>query len=145
MKIRIYSFGKIKNTEISGLVEYYTKLSSRYFQIEQIELRDISDRKVNSDDVEKYLDDGYSILLSEDGKEFSTKEFSNKFQNWKNHSQDLNFFIANAFGFEPDVKEKADLLFSLSQLTFPHELVKAILLEQLFRVGDILNNGRYHK
>ncbi len=145
MKIRIYSFGKIKNAEISSLIDYYSKLVSRYFQVEQVELKEISDRKVALGDIEKYFKNSHNIILSENGKEFSTKEFANKFQSWMNHSQDLNFFIGNAFGFEKAAKEKADLVLSFSQFTFPHEFVKVLLLEQLFRVGDILNNGRYHK
>jgi 23S rRNA (pseudouridine1915-N3)-methyltransferase len=145
MKIKIFIFGKIKNTELRILEEYYFKLAQKHFKVEIVELRDIKDRKVEFDEIEKYFTNGFNIILSEDGKEYSTKDFAQIVQKWKMDSIDINIFVGNAFGFSEVVKQNSNLVLSLSKMTFPHELTLVILLEQLFRVGDILSGGKYHK
>lgn len=146
MKIRIISFGKIRNPNIYELELYYKKLVSRHFKIDFLSLKDIPDRKINKGDINNYFVSSYkNIILSEIGTSLSTHGLKNKIHKWMIQSQDIQFFIGNAFGFDDNIKSRADLIFSLSKLTFPHEIAKVLLIEQLFRVGDILKGGRYHK
>ena len=142
MKIAVVSFGSIKNTQLKELEGYYKLLISKTFKIEYIELKDISERKVVLGDIPNLK--GKNLFLSEDGKEFTTNQFADQLNLWMNQSQDVNFIIANAFGFDDNIKS-TQLLFSLSKMTFPHEFAKIILLEQIFRVGDLLKGGKYHK
>ena len=145
MKIIIYNFGKIKNSSLRELEDYYLKLTKKYLQIEIVELKDVKGRKIVLNDIIKQFDSGFTIVLSEEGREFTTKEFVKEIRGWGLENKEVKIFIGNAFGFEKDMKVKSDLVFSLSKLTFPHEFVRVLLLEQLFRVGDILGGGKYHK
>lgn len=142
MKITIVTFGTIKNPQLKELEGYYKLLISKTFKIEYIELKDVTGRKLSLSDIPDIK--GKYLFLSEDGKEFSTNQFAEQIKSWMNQSQDVNFIIANAFGFDDKIKSTQSL-FSLSQMTFPHEFAKVLLLEQLFRVGDILKGGKYHK
>jgi len=145
LRIKLYNFGKIKNSSLRELEDYYLKLSKKYLQIEIVELKDVKKGKIVLDDIKKQFDSGFTIILSEEGKEFTTKEFVKEIRDWKLESREVRIFVGNAFGFEEEVKTKSDLVFSLSKLTLPHEFVRVLLLEQLFRVGDILAGGKYHK
>jgi 23S rRNA (pseudouridine1915-N3)-methyltransferase len=85
------------------------------------------------------------ILLDENGKEFSSKGFSKFLRDHMNHrNMDLVFVIGGAYGFDAAIHETADLKISLSKLTFPHQLVRSIFLEQLYRGYTILNSLPYH-
>jgi 23S rRNA (pseudouridine1915-N3)-methyltransferase len=145
MKIKIITFGKIRDNNLAELEAYYHKLATKHFSIEIVELKDIRDRKVTKQDIEKYLQDGHNLILSEEGTNYSTLEFTNELQKMEFQTQNVNFIIGNAFGFENAIKDKASMILSLSKMTFPHEVVRVLLLEQLFRAGDILAGGKYHK
>ena len=145
MQFTIITFGKIKNSELKELENYYFKLSKKFFKINIIEKKDVSNRAVSFVDVEKYFKNAFPIVLSNEGQEFFTKEFCQEIVKWKQDSQKVNFIIGNAFGFTEEVKVNARLLLSLSKFTFPHEVTRVLLLEQLFRCGDILSGGKYHK
>jgi len=145
MKIKIINIGKTKNSSVRELEDYYMKLARKYFQIEIIITKDIRNRMIDYSDIRKYFTKDMNIILSEDGEEFSTIKFAEMLNNARLKSVDLTFFIANAFGFTENVKFKGNLTLSLSKMTFPHELVRIILLEQLFRCGDYLAHGKYHK
>ena len=83
------------------------------------------------------------ICLSEEGKSFSSIELTSLLLNFKNKK--INFLIGDADGIPSDIKEKSHLLLSLSPLTFPHELARLILLEQIYRAISISNNSPYHR
>lgn len=85
------------------------------------------------------------VLLDEFGKTMSSIEFSQFLEGHLNHyAQDLIFIIGGAYGFAPDIQKAAQYKLSLSQLTFPHQLVRSIFLEQLYRGFSILKNLPYH-
>src|SRR5690348_6348015 len=107
MKIKLYTFGKIKDSAIRELEDYYLKIAQRHFQIEFVELKEISDRKISKVDVSKYLSTGINIFLTEQGKEYSSKEFSELLYKKKFEAEDVNFFIGNAFGFDDEIKNSA--------------------------------------
>lgn len=145
MKIKVFTINKIKDSAIADLVDYYTQLTSKYSKLELISINDKSEAKLPYSLLEKYMQESYNIVLSEDGKEFTTLEFAKKLENLKLTQPNINFFIANAYGFEKDVKDKANLVLSLSQMTTGHELALVFLLEQLFRCSNLNAGGKYHK
>ena len=83
------------------------------------------------------------ICLTEEGKFFSSIELTSLLLNFNNKK--INFLIGDADGIPSDIKEKSHLLLSLSPLTFPHELARLILLEQIYRAISISNNSPYHR
>jgi len=143
--ITIHHFGKIKNQEIYTLSNYYLKLSNKYFKTALISHFD-PNRKINTDVIKKISRPGeITILLTENGEGLTTKEFSKKLTKWKNSSVKLNFVIANAWGFDDNVQEQNIKKLSLSNMTFPHEVAHMLLLEQIYRCGNLLSGGKYHK
>lgn len=87
----------------------------------------------------------FSVLLDEHGKEMPSVGFANFLQQRMNQGiRQLAFFVGGSYGFDPQVKQRADVLLALSALTFPHQLVRLIFLEQLYRGFTILRNEPYH-
>ena len=84
-----------------------------------------------------------NICLSEEGKQFNSVELCSLLLNFKNKK--INFLIGDTDGVSSDIKEKSDLVLSLSPLTFPHELARLILIEQIYRAISISNNSPYHR
>lgn len=144
MRINMYVIGKTKNSSISDLVSYYSRLLGKYskFNLKTINLNE--EGKIKSESLEKYFGQ-FNVLLSEDGKTFTTRDFANYIEKKKLSFSEINFFIANAYGFEEELKKKADLLLSLSPMTFTHEMALALLLEQLYRCMNLAAGGKYHK
>ena len=83
------------------------------------------------------------ISLSEEGNQYNSIELTSLLGNFNNKK--INFLIGDTDGIPPDIKEKSNLLLSLSPLTFPHELARLILLEQIYRAFSITNNSPYHR
>lgn len=85
------------------------------------------------------------VLLDERGQQLDSVMFANKINSWQEASRDVDFVIAGADGVNTAMREKADFIMSLSSLTFPHELARVVLIEQLYRAWTILNNHPYHR
>ena len=83
------------------------------------------------------------ICLTEEGQSFNSIELTSLLLNFKNKK--INFLIGDADGIPSDIKDKSNLLLSLSPLTFPHELARLILIEQIYRAISISNNSPYHR
>ena len=83
------------------------------------------------------------ITLSEEGKQFNSVELCSLLLNFKNKK--INFLIGDTDGISSDIKKNSDLILSLSSLTFPHELARLILIEQIYRAIAISNNSPYHR
>lgn len=87
----------------------------------------------------------FVVLLTESGEEFTSRQFAQKLQKWQNASpKRLLFIVGGAFGFHEKVLEVAEAKLSLSPLTFSHQLVRVVFLEQLYRAFTLLNNQPYH-
>ena len=86
----------------------------------------------------------FVVLMDENGKEFSSRKFAKHLNENLVHQANLTFIIGGAFGFSDSIRSRANDLWSLSKLTFPHHLVRTIFLEQLYRAFTILNGERYH-
>lgn len=88
---------------------------------------------------------GINILLDEKGNTFTSKQFAMQLQNWINRSPiSINFFVGGAFGFHPSIYNIAQAQLSLSTMTFSHQLIRLIFMEQLYRAVSIIHNLPYH-
>lgn len=136
MNITILSVGhKMPDWIKSGYEEYAKRLSHDH-SINLIELTQAKNM------LKKIPDKNYVIALDETGESLSTLKFSQKLEKIQ---KPMTFLIGAADGLSPECKEKADVLWSLSPLTFPHMLVRVILIEQLYRAFSLLKNHPYHR
>ena len=86
------------------------------------------------------------IALDEGGKMFSSVEFAKKIKNYGDYGQsNLAFIIGGADGLGEEIKQRADLILSFSKMTFPHLMIRAFLMEQIYRASTIINNHPYHR
>lgn len=145
MKITIISPGKSKNYLEEETVLEYTSRISRYSKIEW-KFISASTMEEEAKSILKALpDNARVIILDEKGKTLDSEEFSGLLQKSLNESlKDLVFVIGGAYGLDQMIKEKAWLSLSLSKLVFPHELVRSILAEQIYRGFTILKGEKYH-
>ena len=158
MKIKIYAIGKIRDFYKTGVDEYIKRLSN-YAQVEVVELKDepIPDRPSESEIIKAKRLEGNRVLASIKDKEYlialdlNKKEMTSEaFASYLNKKLEANgarlsFVIGGSYGLSDELKERVNDSVSLSTLTFPHQLARLILLEQLFRAFKILNNETYHK
>lgn len=150
--IKIICVGKLKEKYLSDAQEEYLKRLKKYTTVEVIELNDssIEDEKIalekEKEQVLKYLKPKeYLVTLEIEGKELSSTELADKIdKTWLQYS-DITFIIGGSYGIHSDIKEKSNFKLSFSKMTFPHQLFRILLLEQLFRSYKILNHEKYHK
>lgn len=152
--IKIIQVGKTKSEEIISLCAYFEKLVSGFVAVETITLNEVKPGKTFSferckqEEGEKILkaisEDWFVIALSEEGKLFDSVQFAEKLGQLKDRGQKVCFVIGGAFGLAEEVKERADLLLSMSKMTFTHQMVRMILLEQVYRGFCILAGKEYH-
>lgn len=131
-RLSIIAIGKIKKNWIrEGINQYKKRMpdliinESKSFNIDNIRVNNII------------------ICLTEEGQSFNSIELTSLLLNFKNKK--INFLIGDADGIPSDIKDKSNLLLSLSPLTFPHELARLILIEQIYRAISISNNSPYHR
>ena len=150
MKITILCVGKVKEKFYRDAIAEYSKRLSRYCKLE---ITEVSDEKTSEqatqteiDIVKNIKDDAYVFCLAIDGKQLDSVELSQKMDKLmtggKSH---LVFVIGGSLGLSDDVLKCADYKLSFSKMTFPHQLMRVILLEQIYRSFRISNNEPYHK
>ena len=156
-KINILCVGTIKEDYIKQGINEFVKRLSKYYQIKIIELNEtnlknnnptISERLVILENEKKQILDklsGYVISLCIDGKQLDSVELSKTIKNIYNFNSEISIIIGGSYGLSDEVKKKSDLLLSFSKMTFPHQLMRLILLEQLYRATTIELNTPYHK
>ena len=143
--ITIICVGKIKESYLKDMIEDYTKRISKYHKLNIIELKDSN---INNEEIEiiKYLKkDSYKVALDINGNKYNSVSFAKKINDTFNHYGDIAFVIGGSDGIGSNAKEMCDEKLSFSDLTFPHGLFRAILLEQIYRSFKINNNETYHK
>lgn len=153
MRIKLFSFGKIRTSEVASLIDYYAKLTQRTpggLQIETKVLADKTQQKLNPAEVleTNKLNANLTYFLAEWGREYSTPEFIDLAKRFHENAEDLNLVVGNAYGWaRVDVDSRGGRInyLSLSRLIFNHELAQLILWEQLYRWVDSLNGGKYTK
>jgi 23S rRNA (pseudouridine1915-N3)-methyltransferase len=155
MKIQFWSIGKAHDSYVKEGITEFTKRISKYFPVEWTiipvpknagMLSEMDLKKRESETILQWLkQDDYLIALDEHGKQFSSEGLSQFLQERASAStKNLVFLIGGAFGLGALVLKRAQLKWSLSQLTFPHQLVRLILAEQVYRACTILQNEKYH-
>ena len=149
--IRIITVGKIKENYLIDAIKEYTKRISKYTKLEIIEVNDV-DFDINKtletekNSILKYIDNkDYIITLDIEGKELSSIEFASKMNDIFNHNSNITFIIGGSYGLHKDIKDKSNFSLSFSKMTFPHQLFRVMLLEQIYRTYKINNNETYHK
>jgi 23S rRNA (pseudouridine1915-N3)-methyltransferase len=150
MKIRILTLAKTAESTFRALEEDYRKRLLRFYPVEFVEIKrsSLKDGMAAWKDwekVESKKGKSLVVLLDERGKVFTSKELSLELDKWEKMGRDLVFVVGGPEGFPEELKQKADLLLSLSNLTFPHKWVRLILIEALYRAKDILQGGPYHR
>ena len=152
MRIKVIGVGKLKERYLRDAVAEYTKRLSSYGKISIDEVSDERDEdptalKKESDSILRKIKDGeYVIALAINGKSFDSEEFSKMIGNLGVHGvSDIVFVIGGSNGLHDEVLERADILLSFSKMTFPHQLMRVILLEQIYRAFKINRGEKYHK
>ena len=150
--IRIICIGKIKEEFFKEAILEYKKRLSKYTLVEIIELEDekIDDSKIaisrEAEKIKKVLKDKeYIITLEIEGTQLSSVEFSKKLEKTFIENSNITFIIGGSHGLSEEIKSKSNFKLSFSKMTFPHQMFRVILLEQIYRSFKISNNERYHK
>ena len=143
--IKIICPGKIKEEYLRRAIEDYTKRISKYHKMKIIELED-SNVEEEEKRILKYIDNkDFVITLEIEGNSLTSEEFAKKIDKTFITNSCICFVIGGSLGLSDEVKKRSDYRLSFSSLTFPHQLFRVILLEQIYRVFKILNNETYHK
>lgn len=159
MKITLLTVGKIKEKYFTGAIDEYAKRLSRYCKLEIIEVVDEKTpdnaseaqenqiKKKEAERLMKYIPDtAYIIALAIDGAMLDSVELSKKIEQLGvNGTSHIIFVIGGSLGLDIDILSRADYKLSFSKMTFPHQLMRVILLEQIYRAYRITNNEPYHK
>ena len=159
MKINIICVGKLKEKYLKDAIDEYSKRLKRFCTFSIIELPDekISDnpseaeeRKVLKTEGEKILkaiqSDDYVFALCVEGKEISSEKFAKELSNLMlSGKSTVDFVIGGSLGLDDAVKNRSDYRLSFSPMTFPHQLMRVILSEQIYRCFKINSNEKYHK
>ncbi|MBR4554400.1 MAG: 23S rRNA (pseudouridine(1915)-N(3))-methyltransferase RlmH [Ruminococcus sp.] len=160
IRINLITVGKLKESYWRSACEEYLKRLSADCRAEVIELPESrlgdhpSEKEINTAlaqeaaHMESLLSvrGAYNIAMCIEGKQLSSVELSEKLTSCAvNGCSTVNFIIGSSFGMSEEVKRRADLRLSMSKLTFPHQLARVMLLEQIYRAFSIAKNTRYHK
>lgn len=149
--IKIICVGKIKEKYFTDAINEYQKRLSKYTKLEIIEVQDYDGDistilKKESEQILKHLNDkSYIITLEIEGNNLDSVEFSKKIDNVLINNADITFIIGGSYGLSDEIKNKSNYKLSFSKMTFPHQLFRVMLLEQIYRSYRIINNESYHK
>ena len=158
MNITLICVGKLKEKYLKDALQEYAKRLSRFAKLEIIEL---ADRKIpenasqkeeasvleaeGADILSKIKPNSYVITLCIEGKELSSTEFAEKMQEISFTTGNIVFIIGGSLGLSEAVKSASKLRLSFGKITLPHQLMRVVLLEQIYRTFKINNNETYHK
>lgn len=155
MNINIICVGKIKDKYIRDGIDEFSKRMQSFGNFSIIELKEFGNDSDRNSSIKKECSHilevlekrkGYNILLDIQGKNFSSEEMSKKIEDiCVNGHSTINFIIGGSYGVSDDIRKVSNLLLSFSKMTFPHQLMRLILSEQIYRWFSIINNIKYHK
>lgn len=160
MKIKFLVFGKLKDKTYVNLVEHFLKNLNFFVESNIIELKDLPDPKVinnntisqllniESEQILKHISQkDYLLICDSRGKQLDSVEYANHIQTIidKPQYQNLVILIGSSNGIAEHIKQKANFLISFGKMTFPHNLMRVMLLEQTYRAFTIINHRNYHK
>ncbi len=158
MKVCIYCIGKTKEKYHLDEIAEYTKRLSKYIRVNIIELPEHSlgnnpsnseiekIKSIESSQLSSKIDGTYSILLDVAGKIISSEDFSKLLEEVTLYqTSDISFIIGGAYGVSDDLKKQVNYRLSISKMTFTHQMIRVILLEQIYRAIKIKEGSKYHK
>lgn len=161
LNINVICIGKIKEKALVSLIDEYSKRLSKYCKLDIIELNDeklannmskADEEKIKEIECDKILQkiqkikSSYFIALDLKGKEFTSEKLASKIEQISvNESSSITFIIGGSLGLTNKLIQSCNESICFSKLTFPHQLIRLFLLEQVFRSFKILNNETYHK
>ena len=159
MKITVIAVGKIKERFYRDAIAEYVKRLSRYCKPEIVQVEDekTPDKAVASieetvklKEAERILkhirENAYVVVLDIQGNAYDSVDFADKIERLATEGiSHIQFVIGGSLGLHEEVRKKADLMVSFSKMTFPHQLMRVILLEQVYRAYRIINGEPYHK
>jgi 23S rRNA (pseudouridine1915-N3)-methyltransferase len=148
MKLKLICIGKLKDKQLLDLISQYSQKINYDAKLELLELKDSNpenEGKSILEHIDKIKENKFVFVLSEEGKQFDSVTFSKKLNQLSLDNRTIVFVIGGPFGLSNGIKKNADLLISLSSMTFTHEMARLFLLEQAYRAISIINNKNYHK
>jgi len=159
MKITLITVGKLKEKYWVQAVDEYKKRISKYAKIELVEVADEKEpNNASEKDIEqiknkeakrilsKIKDTQHVVTLEIHGKTYTSEKLAAEYQRWMNTGKsDVVYVIGGSNGLGEAVKKRSDQEISFGTLTYPHQMMKVMLMEQIFRVNKILRNEAYHR
>lgn len=158
MKITVIAVGKIKEKYFTSAIEEYSKRLSRFAKLEIIEIPDEKipenasekemeqiKKKEGSAILSKIKDGSYVVAMCIEGKPLSSEELSQKIGQISMNTSHITFIIGGSLGLCDEVKKKSHFNLSFGKITLPHQLMRVVLMEQIYRSFKIINNESYHK
>ena len=147
--IKLICVGKIKENFYKEAIKEYEKRLSKYTKLNIIELEDEPNINGILKEGEKILkninEKDYVITLEIEGNMLTSEELAKKIDETLQINSNITFVIGGSVGVSEQVEQRADLLLKLSEMTFPHNIARLLILEQIYRAYKILNNETYHK
>lgn len=150
--IKIICVGKLKEKYLKDAILEYSKRFSKYTKLEIIELNDVNVGDVSSilqkeaEEIARYIDSkDYVITLEIGGKKLTSQELAKKIDSVFISYSNITFIIGGSYGLSEKIKNVSNMSLSFSDLTFPHQLFRVMLLEQIYRVFKINHHEEYHK
>ena len=149
MKYIISTIGKIRNNDEDLITRKYLK-RIRNIELKQYEVKTKNKEKKIEEEADKLINstpkNGKLILLDEEGENISSSDLAKLILNWNNSNiTSVNFAIGGAFGNGIKIKRTADKIIALGRLTWPHQMVKMMISEQIYRIETIIHGHPYHK
>jgi len=148
MKIKIIVVGRLKASPLRDLCDEYIKRLNWPVKLEEIDSPKAATAAIEAPLILKHIpDNAFVIALDERGQSFSSPDFAARLENWRDQApgNEIIFLIGGADGFDNAVREKAKILLSFGKQTWPHMLVRVMLLEQVYRAQQIMAGHPYHR
>ena len=158
MKVTLICVGKVKEKFYRDAIKEYEKRLGAYIKLNTIEISDEKVKVENDSEIalamekegnnifSKIKDNQYVITLEILGKNLSSEEFASKIDNLMlTGKSDVALVIGGSYGLSDSVKKRSDLALSFSRMTFPHQMMRVVLLEQVYRAYRIITGASYHK
>ena len=143
--IKIICVGKIKEAFYRDAINEYMKRLSKYHKVEIIEVSDSNIRDEKELILKRVDKKDYIITMEIEGRENTSIEFANLIDKTLINNSNITFIIGGSDGLDDEIKKLSNYKLSFSKMTFPHQLFRVVLLEQIYRAFRIINNESYHK
>ena len=155
MKINLLCIGKTDDKEIKNLINYYLTRLPRHWNFEITEIPDVKNARnltpdlLKKEEAKLFLNiienTDLVVLLDEKGKQFTSREFAQKFDSYQNNSiKKICFLVGGAYGFSDEMYQRANEKISISKMTFTHQMIRLFFVEQIYRADQILQGKPYH-